>query len=214
MLDLGWPELLVITIVLIVVVGPKDLPRMLRTFGRTTSKLRSMAGDFRKQFDEALKEAELDDVSTIARDVRKFNPRDELKKHLSPLEQAGQDVRSGLDAARKPKVSKAGDPPADEAKPAAPQKAGPAAVPGEAEAKGKASAAAPKKTATKAKSGSRQAGKSSSPAKAKPAASKAGSGSTSKGAPAAKPAAKAKAGAAKTPARSAAGAGKTAGKKP
>jgi len=45
-----------------VVVGPKDLPKMLRTFGRTTAKLRAMAGDFQKQFNEALREAELDDV--------------------------------------------------------------------------------------------------------------------------------------------------------
>ena len=59
MFDIGWPEMLVVAVVLIVVVGPKDLPRMLRAFGRTTSKMRSMAGDFRKQFDEALKEAEL-----------------------------------------------------------------------------------------------------------------------------------------------------------
>ena len=59
MFDLGWPELLVVALVLIIVVGPKDLPAMLRTFGKTTRKLRSMAGDFRSQFDDALKEAEL-----------------------------------------------------------------------------------------------------------------------------------------------------------
>ena len=53
MFEVGWTEMLVIAIVLIVVVGPKDLPRMLRTFGKTTAKLRAMAGDFRKQFDEA-----------------------------------------------------------------------------------------------------------------------------------------------------------------
>ena len=47
MFDIGWTEMLVIAIVMIVVVGPKDLPRMLRTFGRTTAKMRSMAGDFR-----------------------------------------------------------------------------------------------------------------------------------------------------------------------
>jgi Tat protein translocase TatB subunit len=46
MFDIGWPELLVVAIVLIVVVGPKDLPPMLRAFGRTTKKLRSMASEF------------------------------------------------------------------------------------------------------------------------------------------------------------------------
>ena len=62
MFEIGWTEMLVIAVVMIVVVGPKDLPKMLRTFGKTATKLRSMAGDFQKQFNEALKEAELDDV--------------------------------------------------------------------------------------------------------------------------------------------------------
>src|SRR3546814_3741026 len=58
----GWTELLVIGVVLIVVVGPKDLPPMLRAFGKMTGNLRKMAGDFRNQFDEALRETEMDDV--------------------------------------------------------------------------------------------------------------------------------------------------------
>src|SRR5690606_29430717 len=99
MLELGWSEILVIAIVLIVVVGPKDLPRVLRSFGRTTAKLRSMAADFRRQFDDALKEAELDEVKTLVDDVRKLDPRNEIRKHLSPLEQATKDIKSGLDEA-------------------------------------------------------------------------------------------------------------------
>ena len=62
MLDIGWTELLVIAVVLIVVVGPKDLPPMLRAFGKMTSNLRKMAGDFRTQFDEALRDADMDGV--------------------------------------------------------------------------------------------------------------------------------------------------------
>ncbi|WP_159585873.1 Sec-independent protein translocase protein TatB [Chelativorans xinjiangense] len=122
MFDLGWPELLVIAIVLIVVVGPKDLPGVLRGFGRTTTKLRSMAGDFRKQFDEALREAELDDVKGLVDDARKLDPRGEIKKHLSPLEKAGREVRSGLDEAMKPKAA----PAVAEAKPAVPASEKPA----------------------------------------------------------------------------------------
>ncbi|WP_163272000.1 Sec-independent protein translocase protein TatB [Chelativorans alearense] len=122
MFDLGWPELLVIAIVLIVVVGPKDLPGVLRGFGRTTTKLRAMAGDFRKQFDEALREAELEDVKGLVDNARKLDPRGEIKKHLSPLEKAGRDVRSGLDEAMKPKAT----PAAAEAKPAVPASEKPA----------------------------------------------------------------------------------------
>ena len=99
MFDLGWSEILVIAIVMIVVVGPKDLPRVLRSFGRTTTKLRAMAGDFRRQFDDALREAELDDVKNLVDDVRKLDPRNELRKHLNPLEQAGRDIKGDLDKA-------------------------------------------------------------------------------------------------------------------
>ncbi|TWG95547.1 sec-independent protein translocase protein TatB [Mesorhizobium sp. J18] len=132
MFDVGWPELLVIAIVMIVVVGPKDLPRMLRQFGRTTAKLRAMAGDFRKQFDEALKEAELDEVRNIANEARKFDPRNEIRKHLSPMEKAAQDVRDGFDAAMKPKPSTSAEPASATAHPAKPLKAGPTGMATEA----------------------------------------------------------------------------------
>ena len=102
MFDIGWSEMLVIAIVIIVVVGPKELPGMLRTFGRTTSKLRVMANDFRKQFDEALKEAELDDVRKLADDVRSLNPANQVRDALSPVQKAVQDVKAGLDSALNP----------------------------------------------------------------------------------------------------------------
>lgn len=102
MLEVGWSEMLVIAIVMIVVVGPKDLPRMLRTFGRTTAKLRAMAGDFQKQFNEALQEAELDDVKKSVDTLRGLNPAAEIRKQLNPFEKAAADVRSGLDTMMKP----------------------------------------------------------------------------------------------------------------
>ncbi|MFK0690412.1 Sec-independent protein translocase protein TatB [Mesorhizobium sp. IMUNJ 23033] len=103
MFEVGWTEMLVIAIVMIVVVGPKDLPNMLRTFGRTTAKLRAMAADFQKQFNEALKEAELDDVKKSVDSLRSLNPAAEIRKQLNPFEQAAADVRAGVDAAMKPK---------------------------------------------------------------------------------------------------------------
>ncbi|AEH88421.1 Sec-independent protein translocase protein TatB [Mesorhizobium opportunistum] len=103
MFEVGWTEMLVIAIVMIVVVGPKDLPNMLRTFGRTTAKLRAMAADFQKQFNEALKEAELDDVKKSVDELRGLSPVAEIKKQLNPFEQAAADVRAGVDAAMKPK---------------------------------------------------------------------------------------------------------------
>ena len=70
---------------------------MLRTFGKTTAKLRAMAGDFQKQFNEALKEAELDDVKKSVDELRSLNPADEIRKQLNPFEKAAADVRAGLD---------------------------------------------------------------------------------------------------------------------
>jgi len=164
MFDIGWTEMLVIAIVMIVVVGPKDLPRMLRTFGRTTAKMRAMAGDFRKQFDEALKEAELDDVKNLANDMRKLNPAADIRKALDPMQKAADDVRAGLNAAMAPAAT-----------PAEPAKAGPAAMPGEAAvppppaplANGHDAGARP---ATPAPAAAPAA--PSAPAKSKPAASK------------------------------------------
>lgn len=96
MLDIGWSEMLVIAVVLIVVVGPKDLPPMLRAFGKMTTKLRRTAGEFRAQFDEALREAELEDVGKTIADVRKFNPGSVVREAMKPLQEAGESIRSDL----------------------------------------------------------------------------------------------------------------------
>jgi sec-independent protein translocase protein TatB len=130
MFDIGWTEMLVIAIVMIVVVGPKDLPKMLRTFGKTTAKLRSMAGDFQKQFNEALKEAELDEVKKSVDSLRGLNPAAEIKKQLNPFEKAAADVRAGLDSAMKPTPSKAAEPAAEAVQAAEPLKAGATSIPG------------------------------------------------------------------------------------
>jgi len=59
MFGIGWTELLIIAIVAIVVVGPKDLPRLMRTFGDYAGKLRRMANEFKQQ---AMRETELVEV--------------------------------------------------------------------------------------------------------------------------------------------------------
>lgn len=166
MFDIGWPEMLVIAIVLIVVVGPKDLPKMLRAFGKTTAKLRTMAGDFRKQFDEALKEAELDDVKSLAEQARKLDPRNEIRKHLSPFEQAGEQVKAGLDKAMKPQAAAMGDPAPDEPKPTTPPKPGTAAMPVEASAATVASEPTGEVPAAKAPVRSKPTAKAAGPARA------------------------------------------------
>lgn len=96
MLDIGWTELLVIAVVLIVVVGPKDLPPMLRAFGKMTGNLRKMAGDFRTQFDQALREADMDDVRQTLGDVQKFHPANAIREAINPLREMGNEIRNDL----------------------------------------------------------------------------------------------------------------------
>jgi len=96
MFDIGWSELLIIAIVMIVVVGPKDLPKMLRAFGKATARMRATANEFKQQFDEALKEAELEDVKNIIDETRKLDPRSKITQVFDPIRSAGEDLRAGL----------------------------------------------------------------------------------------------------------------------
>ncbi|WP_137158119.1 Sec-independent protein translocase protein TatB [Rhizobium sp. FKL33] len=96
MLEVGWSEILVIALILIIVVGPKDLPGMLRTFGRMATRVRGMANEFRSQFDEALREAELDDVRKGLSEVNKLNPANSLRDAINPIRKLGEDIKSDL----------------------------------------------------------------------------------------------------------------------
>ena len=63
MFDIGYSELLLIAIVTIVVVGPKELPNLLRTVGKWTGKARSMARQFRSGFDAMVRDAEIEEMN-------------------------------------------------------------------------------------------------------------------------------------------------------
>jgi sec-independent protein translocase protein TatB len=74
MFDLGWSEILVIAVVGILVVGPKDLPRLMKTIGEWVAKARRMASHFQSGVDEMIRQAELEDLrkdlNTIRKDLR------------------------------------------------------------------------------------------------------------------------------------------------
>jgi sec-independent protein translocase protein TatB len=95
MFDIGWSELLVIGVVAIIVVGPKELPRLMRTFGHYLGKVRHMAADFQRQFEEAVRDSEIDEVRKAMQDfhaeVSDVTPRGTVDKPLmmpSPVEPA------------------------------------------------------------------------------------------------------------------------------
>ncbi|WP_262267615.1 MULTISPECIES: Sec-independent protein translocase protein TatB [Microvirga] len=114
MLDMSWGEIMVIGAVALIVIGPKDLPKALRTVGQVTGKLRRMAAEFQGQFNEAMREAELDEVKKQLQGVNEsvtsigstnFNPiqtiRDELKTSIEAPEKAPEPA-TGPDAAPVP----------------------------------------------------------------------------------------------------------------
>jgi sec-independent protein translocase protein TatB len=98
MFDISWTEFLLIGVVALVVIGPKELPTVMRTMGQWTRKVRSMAAEFQGQFQEAMREAEMADlkkqVDDIAQDVRNYDP---LKEVRSDLEATGRDIQSSLE---------------------------------------------------------------------------------------------------------------------
>lgn len=91
--------------VAIVVVGPKDLPQMLRAFGKAMSGVRKMAGDFQKQFDDAVKEADLEDVKKIATG-KTFKPLEDIK---SSTEAFKKQVKEQMDASVLPNKTASAD---------------------------------------------------------------------------------------------------------
>lgn len=107
MFDMSWGEIMLIGGVALVVIGPKDLPRALRTVGQVTGKLKRMAGEFQVQFNEAMREAELDEarreVEGLNRSVANFNPvqtlRNEIGSIKDAVESAGRPSPGALAAA-------------------------------------------------------------------------------------------------------------------
>ena len=123
MFDIGWSELLVIAVVAIIVIGPKDLPRVMRTVGHYAGKLRRAAADFQRQFEEAMRESEIDEVRKAIESVRENMPSADLKAPSDKLLMLPKQTPQ---------------PP-----PASPQSTGAAATVTEAEAKRSATAAKP-----------------------------------------------------------------------
>ncbi len=70
MFDIGWSELLVIGVVALIAIGPKELPSVLRMLGQWMGKARRMASEFQSQFQEAMREAEMADLKKSFDEVR------------------------------------------------------------------------------------------------------------------------------------------------
>jgi len=84
MLDIGWSEIALIAVVALVVIGPKDLPKVLKTIGIWVRRARMLTRDFQNSVDEMIREADLEDVRRQATELRNINIGREVEKTIDP----------------------------------------------------------------------------------------------------------------------------------
>ena len=84
MFDLGWGELLVVGVVALVVLGPKELPNALRTVSNLTKTARKLAGEFQSGINEIVREAELEDARKAAESITKGSISEAIEKAIDP----------------------------------------------------------------------------------------------------------------------------------
>jgi sec-independent protein translocase protein TatB len=116
MFDIAWGEFILIAVVALIVIGPKELPAVLRTIGQWTVKIRRMAAEFQGQFQEALREAEMadlrkevDNLNEQAKNFTSFDPvsfQGVPKEEPKPEDAAGQPA----EAAKPPDAGAFGPP--------------------------------------------------------------------------------------------------------
>ena len=114
MFNLGWGEIVVIGIVALIAIGPKELPTVLRTLGLWMGKVRRMANEFQGQFQEALREAEFADLKKHADEIS--SSVSELST-IDPLADAQRDVERAFEEAPAADATAPAAPAADAASP-------------------------------------------------------------------------------------------------
>ena len=131
--DIGWPELLLIGVVALVVIGPKDLPRALRTAGFWVRKARTLSREFQSSIDQMIREAELDEVRQELKKATEFDLEKEIKQTVDPTGELTESLKppelpdyfieaEGPDPAATP-IDPALPAPGETAEPAAPEPA-------------------------------------------------------------------------------------------
>jgi sec-independent protein translocase protein TatB len=91
MFDFAWSEIAVIAVVALVVIGPKDLPKVLRTVGTWVGKARGIAREFQSSLDQMIREAELEEVRKQVEQAAKVDMSQAIERTIDP---AGELTRS------------------------------------------------------------------------------------------------------------------------
>jgi sec-independent protein translocase protein TatB len=92
MFDIGWQELFIVAIIGILVVGPKDLPKAIRTVTFYLRKARGLAREFQSGLDDVVREAELDDLKKQMDDTANFDIAGEIEKTIDPTGDLSRDI--------------------------------------------------------------------------------------------------------------------------
>jgi sec-independent protein translocase protein TatB len=99
MFDFDAGKLIIIGIVALIVIGPKELPRVMRQVGQAAAKMRRMAAEFRGQFMDAMREADIEDIKP---DVGKLAESAKIGAVIDPLAEIKAGITSALEATDKP----------------------------------------------------------------------------------------------------------------
>ena len=89
MLDIGFPEFLLISFILLIVVGPKDLPKVLRSITSFIRKIKSMASQFHSGIDDLANEAE---ISDLRKEVNKIDKKSLIEDHVGEIKDIDNDL--------------------------------------------------------------------------------------------------------------------------
>ncbi len=91
--DIGWPELMLIGIVALVVIGPKDLPRALRVAGFWVRKARTLSREFQSSIDQMIREAELEEVRQDLQKATEFDLEKEIRTAVDPTGELAESIK-------------------------------------------------------------------------------------------------------------------------
>lgn len=119
MFDIGWPELFLIGVVALIVIGPKDLPVAMRAAAKFFSKLRGLSQEFQSSVAEVMREAELDELRRKVERASRMDPANAVKSVVDPTGSLSADF-DPAEFAGKLKQTVEGGPPTAPATPTAP----------------------------------------------------------------------------------------------
>src|SRR5438094_4614542 len=91
--DIGWPELMLIGVVALVVIGPKDLPRALRVAGFWVRKARTLSREFQSSIDQMIREAELEEIRQDLKKATELDLEKEFQKTVDPTGELAESIK-------------------------------------------------------------------------------------------------------------------------